>query len=147
MAKIIEGDNVCTISMEKIEENDYYMTCDVCHKNYKSDILKEWLQRNNSCPTCRNQWITYDKPRIKEYRNCKPKERGFLGGMYVMGKLMELFGPKDMELEGFAEKIKEEVEMGSFDDVMKAIYEKYNKRTNPYIGLSLIYSAISQRFS
>jgi len=97
MAKIIEGDNVCAISMEEIETDDFYMTCDVCHKNYKSNILREWLQRDNSCPTCRSPWTTQEKPRLKEYRNCKPKERGFFQWYVCNGKINGIIWSKRYE--------------------------------------------------
>ena len=44
--KIIEGDNECPVTLELIDKNDTYISCETCHKNFKDDIIKLWLKEN-----------------------------------------------------------------------------------------------------
>ena len=74
MAKRIEEDNICPISLEEIKENEYYMTCRRCNKHFKLEPLKRWLEDNNSCPLCRSGWLNNENPRFKVYKNCEPKK-------------------------------------------------------------------------
>jgi hypothetical protein len=64
---IIENDtdndkSLCGITLEKILENELYMTCNNCNNNFKHHPLHLWLTNNYSCPNCRSRWgntITY----------------------------------------------------------------------------------------
>jgi hypothetical protein len=52
----IEGDSLCPIGYLDIMDNDSYMKCDECNKNFITHLLKEWLRLNKSCPCCRTKW-------------------------------------------------------------------------------------------
>ena len=39
----IEGDTFCSIGYLEIIDNDNYMKCDECNKNFITHLLKEWL--------------------------------------------------------------------------------------------------------
>ena len=148
MAKIIEGDNICSITIEEIKENDYYMTCRKCHKNYKSDPLKLWLQRENSCPTCRIPWITKDNLEYEVLRNCEPKKDvSRLSYLLKMTKIIEQFSSKiGLNLKGYSNKMEKKAMRGDFDEALNKLYEKYNVgKNNIYFELvnSIVGSAIN----
>lgn len=46
----------CRISLESINNNDYYYECSNCQNCFKEDIMDLWLQENNICPMCRKNW-------------------------------------------------------------------------------------------
>ncbi len=54
--KKIEGDIICAISLLHIQNENKYMTCTVCKKNFMEESLRKWLVKENNCPTCRSQW-------------------------------------------------------------------------------------------
>ena len=45
--------DVCSISLENINDYDYYYKCTLCKCNTKMFHLKTWLKQNQSCPKCR----------------------------------------------------------------------------------------------
>jgi len=58
--KPITDDNiVCNISYEDIALNEKYMSCLVCHKYYKEDVIRVWFRQRNSCPMCRSEWTDF----------------------------------------------------------------------------------------
>lgn len=54
--KKIEGDIKCSICLSNIENENKYMTCDTCNKNFMEGPLREWLTNESSCPLCRSEW-------------------------------------------------------------------------------------------
>jgi hypothetical protein len=46
----------CCISYEKI--NNDYMICNTCNKQYLFENINEWLKIQNTCPHCRENWIS-----------------------------------------------------------------------------------------
>jgi len=54
--KKIEGDTKCAICLSNIENENKYMTCTTCKKNFMEEPLREWLVKDNSCPLCRSEW-------------------------------------------------------------------------------------------
>lgn len=51
--------DVCGITLEKIEPNDYYYKCSECQGNFKMMALKPWLKRYRSCPRCRCKYTSF----------------------------------------------------------------------------------------
>jgi len=54
--KKIEGDTKCAICLSNIENENKYITCTTCKKNFMEEPLREWLVKDNSCPLCRSEW-------------------------------------------------------------------------------------------
>jgi len=63
--KVISGDTLCAVNYEEIEENDEYLNCGKCHKNFLLNIVQQWVQEKKKCPMCQQQWINW-----KIYKNC-----------------------------------------------------------------------------
>jgi len=64
ICKIIDAEhNICMISQEIIQPDEYYYTCNICKSHMKRKELKEWLMRQgrykSSCPGCRSRMETY----------------------------------------------------------------------------------------
>lgn len=54
--KLIEGDKMCPINHDIISNEDHYMNCITCKKNFKEDELKRWFEKSATCPHCRSKW-------------------------------------------------------------------------------------------
>ena len=54
--KKIEGDIICSICFSNIENENKYMNCNTCNKNFMAESLRQWLIQDNSCPLCRSVW-------------------------------------------------------------------------------------------
>lgn len=54
--KKLIGDDSCSISLSTIEENNKYMSCDTCNKNFIDTEILKWLEEKNNCPNCRADW-------------------------------------------------------------------------------------------
>ena len=52
----LDTNTLCPITNEEIKENSKYMKCDQCKNCFSEKILKDWLKKNNTCPTCRTNW-------------------------------------------------------------------------------------------
>lgn len=62
--KVISGDTLCPVNYEEITENDEYLNCGKCHKNFLLNVVQQWVQEKKKCPMCRQQWINW-----KIYKN------------------------------------------------------------------------------
>ncbi len=56
--KTIDGDTFCPITHQEIKQEDKYMKCNKCHKNFIENALKIWLIENRTCPMCRQTWTS-----------------------------------------------------------------------------------------
>ena len=58
--KLIDINNsICPIVIDKINQNEYYMSCDICKNNFSFDAINEWFKTksyNSICPMCRSEW-------------------------------------------------------------------------------------------
>lgn len=64
--KILVGDNLCPVNYEGILEGDQYLNCQVCLKNFKLNIVKQWIESKMKCPLCRQTWTQF-----KIFVNCE----------------------------------------------------------------------------
>ena len=51
--------DVCCITLEEIQDNEYYYKCPNCQCNTKMIELKLWLKQNQSCPKCRQMYQVF----------------------------------------------------------------------------------------
>lgn len=128
----LEEDNICPISLEKIEENEYYMTCRRCNKHFKLEQLKQWLDCNNSCPLCRSEWLNSENSRYKVYKNCKPKKDTLMSLLYSGLKVIKQTVNNIFNLVGW---INNNIKIGKYDDLIK----KYQSKNDPYLELSYMF--------
>jgi len=60
----IKTDNFCPINHAIIRENDSYMECNFCNKNFSDSSIKMWLRvhatNDRNCPCCRTRWSNYN---------------------------------------------------------------------------------------
>ena len=143
MAKRIEEDNICPITLEEIEENEYYMTCRSCNKHFKLEPLKKWLESANSCPLCRSEWLNNDNIRFKVYKNCVPNK--YTLGPLLHGKLKviekKISNAFNLNLEGWADHMKDSIEMGEYNDLIEKLKDKYQYKSpinDPFLELLYI---------
>lgn len=54
--KQLEGDKLCPIGYDEINNGDHYMNCVTCKKNFNPYNLKTWLEKSYTCPHCRSKW-------------------------------------------------------------------------------------------
>lgn len=45
----------CPICFEKINNHFIILNCQ-CHNSYHSKCITKWLNKKNTCPTCRKRW-------------------------------------------------------------------------------------------
>jgi hypothetical protein len=57
--KLIDGDIQCPVNYENIKENDEYLNCGVCNKNFLLNIVRQWVIAKNTCPSCRQVWANW----------------------------------------------------------------------------------------
>lgn len=152
MAKRIEKDNICPITLEEIEEDEYYMTCRRCNKHFKLEPLKKWLKSDNSCPLCRSEWLNDDNIRFKVYKNCAPNKYTLVpllhGGLKVIEK--KISNTFNLNLEGWADSMKDSIEMGEYNDLIEELNDQYKPPINdPFLGLLYIFgkAAIKYHFN
>jgi len=51
------SDKTCGITLDDIDDDDRYMCCNVCRKNFFSEAIMKWLREGtNTCPNCRQVW-------------------------------------------------------------------------------------------
>lgn len=55
----IEDD--CVISMSTIEKDEYFYKCGQCSKPVKYEEMREWLNKNKSCPHCTKAFEVFPK--------------------------------------------------------------------------------------
>ncbi|CAN9163875.1 unnamed protein product [Alternaria alternata] len=57
--KDIEGE--CVVCHEDLHALIQILTyCKTCGNNLHQDCMKQWFENNNTCPTCRSEWIMSD---------------------------------------------------------------------------------------
>ena len=58
--KLIDINNsICPIVIDKINQNEYYMSCDICKNNFSFDAINEWFKtksHDSICPMCKSNW-------------------------------------------------------------------------------------------
>jgi len=54
--KLIEGDVLCPVNYENINENELYMCCETCKNNFQLKCVKEWITEKKKCPMCKSEW-------------------------------------------------------------------------------------------
>jgi len=54
--KKLIGDNECPINYLTIEENDKYLCCNTCHKNFLPEITVDFIKQHKKCPYCKSQF-------------------------------------------------------------------------------------------
>ena len=58
--KHIIGNNLCPLLQKKIEINESYMTCRICHVNFDGDIITFILKKKEQCPCCKSKWTDFN---------------------------------------------------------------------------------------
>lgn len=66
--KELEGDNFCPVNHTEIKENDKYLNCSTCNKNFLLECTLQWIKDKKQCPHCKTSWI-----QIQVYNNKKPE--------------------------------------------------------------------------
>ena len=145
MAKPLEEGNICPIILEEIKENEYYMTCRRCNKHFKLEPLKRWLEDNNSCPLCRSEWLNNENPRFKVYKNCEPKKYALVPLLHCGLKVIEkkVNNVFNFNLEGWADRVKDNIEMSEYDDLIEKLNNKYQSNNNPYLELLYMFGEVA----
>ena len=55
-----DSDKTCGITLDDIKEDDKYMFCNTCKKNFFATYIKQWLnEHSNTCPICRQIWTNF----------------------------------------------------------------------------------------
>ena len=57
----LELQPVCAICFEKVEQPDYSKHCQNSHV-FHINCINAWLNRSNTCPCCRCQWVEVQRP-------------------------------------------------------------------------------------
>jgi len=53
---ILDSDyKYCCVTLEYINIDEKYITCNCCNKNFKENVIK-WIEEKFNCPHCRNKW-------------------------------------------------------------------------------------------
>lgn len=53
--RLLEGNEECPVTYEKIKCGDKYTYCIQCNNNFSAEVFS-WLHEHKSCPMCRNAW-------------------------------------------------------------------------------------------
>lgn len=57
--KKILGDPYCAINCSDIEENQEYLNCSTCHKNFLFEVTRQWIEQRKKCPHCIQPWNNF----------------------------------------------------------------------------------------
>lgn len=66
--KKLGGDIYCSVNMVNIKDNDEYLNCKTCNKNFLKSGALLWIQQKKKCPHCRSSWSLSS---LIIYKNCE----------------------------------------------------------------------------